>query len=123
MQWEADMAENNVNLIAYCGLYCGSCKAYINKKCPGCAKNEKASWCQIRKCCISGSLSNCSVCVSFDDVKKCKKFNNFISKIFALVFKSDRFACLAKIKELGAAGYAQYMSENNLQSIKKGSKK
>ncbi len=49
----------------------------------------------------------------------CKKFNNPVSKIFALVFKSDRPASLRFIKENGYNAYAAYMTENKLQVIKK----
>ena len=41
------------NLVAYCGMYGGACKAYLRDKCPGCDDQQKASWCKIRSCCIS----------------------------------------------------------------------
>ena len=99
-------------LIARCGLYCGACKKFLNEKCPGCEKNEKASWCEIRKCCADRNYNNCSECSDYDDVMKCKKFNNFISKFFALVFHSDRKASIQYIKEHGAQRYATFMVEN-----------
>ena len=33
--------KENVGLVAYCGLYCGACKAYLKEKCSGCLNNEK----------------------------------------------------------------------------------
>ena len=48
-----------------------------------------------------------------------KKLNNFISKIFTLVFRSDRFACIASIKEKGYDEYAKEMAEKEIMSIKK----
>lgn len=31
------------NLVAYCGLYCGACGAYLKERCPGCHSNAKAT--------------------------------------------------------------------------------
>ena len=106
-------------LIAYCGLYCGSCKKYLNGSCPGCHENNKASWCKIRSCNLEHGYSCCADCKDFANPMECKKFNDFISRIFALIFKSDRAACIAKIKETGYEGFAKYMAENRLQSIKR----
>jgi hypothetical protein len=107
------------NLVAYCGLYCGSCKAYLKEKCKGCHENEKASWCNIRKCTIEHAYTSCADCKEFRDIMDCPRFNNFMSRMFAFFFRSDRAACIAKIKELGLEGYAAYMAENKLQTIKR----
>jgi len=107
------------NLIAYCGLYCGACGKYLNDKCLGCKENVKASWCKIRSCCIENKYSSCADCKTISSANDCKKFNNFISKIFAFIFKSDRNACINKIKECGYESFAEYMASNKLQSIKK----
>jgi len=107
------------NLIAYCGLYCGACRQYLKGKCEGCVKNIKANWCKIRSCCIEYKYSSCADCTEFSDVKKCNKFNNFISKIFALIFNSNRSACINKIKEQGYDSFAKFMCDNKLQTIKK----
>ncbi|MDO8261260.1 MAG: DUF3795 domain-containing protein [Candidatus Magasanikbacteria bacterium] len=111
--------QKDKNLIEYCGLYCGACRSYLQEKCPGCRKNEKATWCKIRKCCQDNNYPTCADCKTFSEAKDCKKFNNFISKIFALIFRSDRAACVKRIKEVGADKYAEEMTEKKLQSIKK----
>ena len=49
----------------------------------------------------------------------CKKFNNFFSKLFALIFKSDREACIRRIQKIGEETYAQEMSEKQIMTIKK----
>ena len=108
-----------VKLIAKCGLYCGSCGKYINGKCQGCTENSNASWCKIRSCNLENGYKSCADCKEFANPNDCKKYNNFISKIFAVVFKSNRPACIAMIKEKGYEGFAAYMSENGLQSIKR----
>lgn len=104
-------------LIAYCGLYCGSCRKYIAGKCPGCRKNEKAKWCKVRTCCMDNGYHSCAECNM--NPHDCKKFNNFFSKFFSIVFKSDREACLRRINELGKEGYAQEMAEKRIMTIKR----
>jgi len=110
---------NDSALVAFCGLYCGACKKFLSDSCPGCAKNEKASWCGIRKCNLEHSYKSCAECVEFTDIMECKKFNNFISKIFAFVFRSDRKACINRIKEIGIEAFAREMAGKKSPAIKK----
>ncbi len=107
------------NQIALCGLYCGACKKFLSETCPGCAQNEKAGWCKVRTCCLENNYSSCADCKKFDNIEDCKKLNNFIAKIFGLVFRSDRNACIAMIKEKGYEDFALYMAKNKLQSLKR----
>ena len=106
-------------LVAYCGLYCGACKSYLKGKCPGCQKNEKATWCKVRSCCQENKYTSCASCETHTNQDDCKKFNNFISKIFGLVFKSDRKACLKQIEKLGIQGHANNMANSKRQTIKR----
>ena len=107
------------NLVAYCGLYCGACQAHRRGKCPGCHLNEKASWCKIRSCCREHQFASCASCQTFTDPSSCKKFNNLISKLFGLIFHSNRAACIAQIKRIGIAAHAEDMATHNRQSFKK----
>lgn len=107
------------NLVAYCGLYCGACRSYLAEKCPGCQKNIRATWCQIRACCIQNQFSSCADCKSVQDVNDCKKFNNFISKLFALIFRSNRKACIQQISQVGIEKYASEMAQMGQSTIKK----
>lgn len=110
----------DVNLIAYCGLYCGACKAYLSERCPGCRENSKAaSWCKIRVCCADHGYSSCAECAEFKNVSDCKKFNNFMSKLFGLLFKSDRKACIEQIRSQGREGHAQTMAREKKHTIRK----
>ena len=106
-------------LVAYCGLYCGACKRYLNDKCPGCANNEKASWCKLRSCTLEKNIRSCADCDAFSDPMDCKKFNNIIAKLFALIFNSNRAACIAKIEAVGYDDFAAYMAENKIMSFKR----
>ena len=103
--------------IAACGLYCGACKKFLNGKCPGCKKNEKASWCKIRKCCQEKGFHTCANCDK--DVKDCKIHNNFVGNIFAFLFNSDRAACIRYIRENGEEAFAEKMAKEKQMTMKK----
>ena len=114
--------------IAACGLYCGACKKYLMGKCPGCHKNEKASWCKIRKCCIEKGFHTCAECERLRvgerssgmmDVKDCRLHNNLIGKFFAFVFRSDRPACIRYIRKNGEQAFAEEMTKRGEQTIRK----
>jgi hypothetical protein len=107
------------NQVAFCGLYCGACKKFLSEKCPGCAKNEKASWCKVRACCLENSHASCAECVTFADPMDCKKFNNFISRAAGFVLRSDRAACIARIKAIGLDAFAAEMAEQKIMTIGK----
>jgi hypothetical protein len=106
------------NLIAKCGLYCGACRSYLKGKCPGCKENIKATWCKTRLCCIESNYSSCADCDKIE-LMDCKKFNNLFSKLFGLILRSDRPACIQRIKEIGYEQYAEEMATNKRQSIKR----
>ena len=109
----------DVKLIARCGLFCGACGRYLKEKCPGCAKNEKATWCGIRLCCAENGYDSCADCKTFKDPMQCSKYNNIMSKIFGFIFRSDRRACIESIRANGAKKYAAMMAEKGLQTIKR----
>jgi hypothetical protein len=109
------------DLVAYCGLYCGACGAYLRDRCPGCHQNEKATWCKVRTCCGQNHYASCAECQEFPDPRDCKKFNNVISKIFGLIFRSDRAACIRQIQEKGIQGHAEIMAGKKKPSIRRGS--
>jgi hypothetical protein len=109
----------DTKLIAFCGLYCGSCRSYLKGSCTGCAGNEKASWCKVRSCNIEHKYSSCADCKEYPNAMDCKHFNNFMAKLFGFVFRSDRKACINMIRENGYDNYAKYMAENKIQSLKR----
>ncbi len=109
----------DTNLVAYCGLFCGACKKYLKDKCLGCIKNDKASWCKVRTCCIENNFANCAVCTEIDDIANCKKYNNLISRLFGLILRSDRQACIRLIKEKGLEQYVKEMAQNQIMAIKR----
>ena len=106
-------------MVAYCGLYCGACRSHVNGRCNGCHENSKATWCTVRACCIEKNIKSCAECTEHTDPNDCKKFNNFMSKLFGFVFRSDRAACIAQIKRVGIDGHAAIMAENKTHTIKR----
>ncbi|MDE6523568.1 MAG: DUF3795 domain-containing protein [Muribaculaceae bacterium] len=109
--------EANKQLIAACGLYCGACRKYLSEKCPGCHENEKATWCKIRLCVKDHGFHTCAECNK--DVTKCKIYSNLIGKLFALIFRSDRAACIRYIREHGEQAFAEEMARRKCQTMKK----
>ena len=109
----------NPELVAYCGLYCGACKRYLKEKCPGCHENHKAKWCKLRLCCIDRGYTSCASCADFSDPRDCKLFNNWMSKVFGFVFRSNRAACIDQIREIGIDGHAEKMTQAQRHSIKR----
>ena len=107
------------NLVARCGLYCGACKAYLKGKCPGCAENAKATWCKVKKCTFENNYTTCADCTQPGGYAACKEFNSFMAKIFAFIFRSDRGACIERIKEIGVEEFAAEMAGKEMQTIKK----
>ena len=107
------------SLVAYCGLYCGACRRHRKGKCQGCHECEKATWCKERVCCIDNEYASCADCADFDDPNDCKKFNNFMAKVFALIFRSNRAACIEQIRQIGIQAHADNMAKHKRQSIKR----
>lgn len=110
---------NDPKLVAYCGLYCGACRKYQSGKCPGCAQNEKATWCTVRSCCMEHDYQTCADCTQFADIAECKAYNSFMAKLFGFIFRSDRKACIHRIQEIGVEEFAAEMAEQGRQSIKR----
>ncbi len=106
------------NLVAYCGLYCGACRSYLKGTCPGCKENVKATWCKTRTCCQENKFESCADCKSVE-LMECSKYNNFISRLFGVLFNSDRAACIHMIREKGYDQFAAYMTEYKRQSIRR----
>jgi hypothetical protein len=108
----------DAQLVAPCGLYCGACKRYLSGGCQGCVADAKKGWCKIRSCCLENKYASCADCKIFADCNNCKKFNNFISRIFQFIFRSDRHACIMRIKAIGCAKFAEEMAKAKLLTIK-----
>lgn len=107
----------NPELVAFCGLYCGACNAYLRDRCPGCHENAKATWCRVRSCCLNAGYSSCVECKEFSVPKERKKFNNVFSRVIGMVLRSDRAACIAQIKAIGLERHAEDMASKRRRTI------
>eukprot|EP01105_Mastigella_eilhardi_P022366 TRINITY_DN54_c1_g1_i3.p2 TRINITY_DN54_c1_g1~~TRINITY_DN54_c1_g1_i3.p2 ORF type:complete len:134 (+),score=37.51 TRINITY_DN54_c1_g1_i3:56-457(+) len=114
-------------LIACCGLYCGSCSSLQSGKCVGCARSKTApeeraaDWCPVRKCCRERGITNCAACPDFADPNACAKFHSMISRVIGYCLGSDRAACVLRIREVGPDAFAAEMAASKRQTIHKGS--
>jgi len=105
------------NLVAFCGLYCGACRAHVKGRCPGCRENARAKWCKVRTCCLEHRFDSCADCAEHPDPNTCASFNNFISRVFRLVFNSDRKACIDQIRTIGVEEHARLMASHRRPSL------
>lgn len=112
------LTQTNLELVSKCGLYCGNCKKYKAGKCEGCVANEKASWCKARACCIENGYDSCADCTTTNP-RECKKFSNFITSFFEVVFRSDRKASIDYIRENGREAFINMMIEQDRMVIRK----
>ena len=113
---------NSTRLIAACGLYCGACRKYRQEKCPGCRISnriqpltKRLQKCKIRSCCFNKGFQTCAQCNM--DVSECKLHNNWKSKLFSVIFRSDRVACIRYIRKNGMEAYAERMSLHEQMTI------
>lgn len=104
--------------VALCGVYCGACTRFLKGKCPGCQLNEKASWCKVRTCCLENSYRSCAECKTYSDPNDCGYFNNFMSRLFGFFLRSDRKACIDRIRQDGYEAYAKQMAESGRVSLR-----
>ncbi len=100
--------ESKEFVLACCGLVCTECGAYRKSKCGGCHSDKPMNFgCKVKPCVQEKNCTTCAGCVDFEDLKDCKKLNNFISRIFGLVFRTDRIGNLDRIKDIGAEKFKE----------------
>jgi hypothetical protein len=109
------MQTGNELIVAYCGLVCTDCGAYKRQKCKGCFGDKPMFHnCPVKRCAGERRYTTCADCVEFDDLKKCGKLNNFISKIFGFVFRKNRIGNLDRIREVGLERFREKESKESL---------
>lgn len=93
-------------IVARCGLVCSNCGAFTKGKCGGCYSDRRMfTCCPVRACTIEKNYATCAECTAFPDLKACRKVNSLISRIFSLVFRTDRKANLYRIREIGLEAF------------------
>ena len=103
--------------IACCGLYCGACGAFLKGRCKGCRGNTRAGWCKVRSCCLERGYGSCAQCADHADPATCAKFDNPIARVFGFLLRSDRRACILKLREVGPEGFAAFMAGHRAQTF------
>ena len=58
---------------------------------------------------MESNLESCADCTS-TELKDCKKYNSFISKVIGLFLNSNRSACIDRVKLVGYDGFAREMA-------------
>ena len=97
-------------LVACCGLYCGSCGAYLNEQCSGCRQSEGNTACGVRKCVCSKGINTCADCIERPSPAACRKIRHSASKVFGMNVPADRAACLEEVRQMGLMAYCQKMA-------------
>jgi hypothetical protein len=118
MENQSEQMTNNKQFIAYCGLYCKACPAFISGKCEGCRSNSTKSavlykQCQVKPCCVENGFFTCADCTKYASTKDCKKYNPLLLKIASWIEGSDRSKAIEMIKSKGRAEFSAYMEEKN----------
>ena len=96
--------------IAACGLFCTNCGKFKSGKCQGCQIAPGFQRCSIRKCVVEKGITTCAECDEFQSPSsyaECKKINNLMAKVFALIFRSNRPAALALLRDEGREAYLE----------------
>lgn len=99
-----EILDKNTNdiLIAYCGLCCTNCIMSTKYGCRGCHSVRSMNRnCKIKECSSGRGYNTCAECKDFEDFKKCKKLNNFMSRFMGFVFDNDRIKNLKRLREIG----------------------
>lgn len=104
-------------LIGRCGLYCGACRAFRDGRCRGCRANESCSWCKVGSCCDSRGLASCAECAEFPDASACRALNGTLPRLVGILRRSDRAACIARIRAIGYEAFAAEMAARGAFAI------
>jgi hypothetical protein len=74
----------------------------------------------VRACCQENGYATCAACSTYADPRECRKFHNVMSRVFGFIFRSDRRACILRIREIGPAAYAEEMAAKGLHALRRG---
>lgn len=87
---------------------------YVKGKCRGChSEKPMHSRCKVKACCLDRQYVTCAECDQFADLKQCGKLHNLISRIFGLIFRTDRIGNLSRIREIGIDRFARETAAQN----------
>ena len=115
---EHEQMTGNERFIAYCGLYCKACPAFVSGKCDGCRVESAKSAalykkCKVKPCCVENGFFTCADCTIYASTKACKKYNPLMLKISSWIGSVNRSKCIDMIKEKGRTEFLSFMEERN----------
>ena len=117
-QNQSEQMTDNEPFIAYCGLYCKACPAFVSGKCEGCRVDSAKSAvlykkCKVKPCCVENGFFTCADCTIYASTKACKKYNPLMLNISSWIGCVNRSKCIDMIKEKGRAEFLAFMEERN----------
>ncbi len=89
--------------VAYCGLYCPRCGCTRWGECAGCKSGGGFDACGVRLCATDRGFATCAECQEMDS---CKKLDNFLGRIYSVVFRTRRMENLREIRTIGLEAFA-----------------
>lgn len=99
---------NHEFILAHCGLVCSNCGMYRKGRCQGCHSDKPMyRGCKVKKCCLDRQLGTCAECDEFVNLRDCRKLHNWVSRIFAFIFRTNRIGNLYRIREVGVDEFRQ----------------
>lgn len=115
--------QGDINLISYCGLYCGACPKYVKNQCFGCKGDNSQcaigyKACKVRPCCIENGYSSCAECEKYDSVKECQIYNPILVRFGQFITRTSRRKGIEMIKEKSVESFITYMKEYNKITMK-----
>ncbi len=116
-------ANNNHDMISYCGFYCGACPKFKNNSCVGCKGEETKcatgyTSCKVRPCCIAEGINTCADCSKYNSVKDCRLYNPLLIRLGQFLTRSSRRKGIEFIKEKGESEFLKFMIEKSWVTIK-----
>ena len=95
-------------IIAYCGLACSNCGAYLKGKCLGCHSDKPMNRnCKMKICAMRRDYTTCADCSDFSALKECRELYNPVSRFFGFIFRTDRIGNLNRIREVGLSQFKE----------------
>jgi hypothetical protein len=55
----------------------------------------------------------------YEDPNDCGKYNTIIARLFGLLLRSDRRACIMQIKQSGIVAFTQTMAANKAMTLRR----
>jgi len=105
---------DSIELLSYCGLYCGACPSYYKGTCLGCRNEDptqkrKSKWnCKIRVCCLNEKdVLHCGECSEFPCLKISKKLIKSHPKDTRFIYRHEIPDNIKEIKELGISKWLE----------------